>query len=203
MLDHQHYTFVSEYGGWKHSAPDQRFSDTFLATHNPAVLIIVRHPASWLLSMHRNPFHTLVHIPREFSSFVRQPWLTAGRDCVGRRMFDSLIDMMIAKVASYTRLLATYENSAIIRYEDLVQDPAMILNCVGLETKADLLETLPQEDSRRFMRPRRRVWERKKPPKNYRENAARASYDLLEAEDKAFVLERLQGSELLELYPDE
>ena len=202
--DHLHYVQLPESGGWKHAAPDERFYREFILPRDPAVLILIRHPASWLASMHRNPFHRLVHIPDDFSRFIRQPWLTLPRDGLGPRQYDTIIDMLAAKALAYDRLTIRHENSAVLRYEDLAQDPQSTLATLGLTPRAPFSSDRPAPDARPFIQPRRRWWQLRRsaqPARDYRARAAQAGWNQLADKDRDFVLERLADSPLIQLFP--
>lgn len=200
MIDHMHHAQLPDNGGWKHAAPDHRFTHDFLAHKSPGVLIIVRHPASWLRSMHKNPFHALVAIPRDFGTFIRQPWLTVARDSLGPRLFPSLPDMLAAKMEAYADLLTRYDNSCLLRYEDLVQEPDRTLRAIGLAPGHPVTDALPDHDIRGFLS-RQRAFRPFAKAENFRKRAAAASYEGLASRDRAFLLERLSDSILLQLYP--
>ncbi|MEP2531793.1 hypothetical protein [Shimia sp.] len=200
MTDHLHYEQLPQNGGWKHAAPSQRFVDEFLTPKAPAVLIIVRHPASWLKSMHRNPFHSLMQETPDFARFLRQPWLTVERDGVAPRYHDSLLALMVLKMKMHADLLANYENSALIRYEDLVQSPEETLRILDKQPLSPIKTPDAQEDARGFISSKRAFWQRRK-MRNYRDSAQQASYDKLASDDRNFVLDTLSDSPLLSLYP--
>ncbi|MGR3714968.1 MAG: hypothetical protein ACU0A6_17815 [Shimia sp.] len=151
-LDAWHLRDLPHTGGWKHAAPDEAFRDRFLNTHRPAVLIITRHPVSWLRSMHRNPFHTLTTVPTDFSTFIRQHWLCTHRDGLQPCELPDVLALYEAKLSAYAVLLNAYDNSALIRYEDLIQDPKSFLSRLGLPCPDDL--QLPLTDPRPFATPR-------------------------------------------------
>lgn len=191
-LDDWHFRDLPTTGGWKHAAPTEAFQTQFLHRHSPAVLIIVRHPASWLRSMHRNPFHALTPIPRDFSRFLRQEWLCVSRDNLPRRALPNLPALYAAKVSAYTDLLAAYPNSALIRYEDLMRAPANTLAALGLSAPDGL--SLPAEDPRAFAKAAQK--------KTYVADAAAAGYDLLATDDADFVRAALANTPAAAIYPD-
>ena len=67
--------------GWKHSSP-AALSDRYL--EGVVIIFLVRHPISWLASLHRNPYHLRPKVPRDFTTFLRTRFKTLGRERLGR-----------------------------------------------------------------------------------------------------------------------
>lgn len=63
--------------GWKHSSPaylgDERLPPLI-------TLFLVRNPLSWLVSLHKNPYHLGPRVPMSFSSFLATRFNTLGRE---------------------------------------------------------------------------------------------------------------------------
>lgn len=193
LLDHYHATMLAASGGWKHAAPTERFLKDFLAPTGAAVVIILRHPAAWLRSMHRNPFHSVCHLPQDLSEFLRQPWLTMARDELPERLLPNLAALLAQKVARYQWLLEAWPNSTVIRHEDLARAPAATLAAIGLSLGD--APRVPETDSRWFARTA--------PPKDtYSAQAAAASYAVLNDADQHFLRGGLAATGLDLLYPD-
>lgn len=188
-LDDWHFRDLPASGGWKHAAPTEAFHDRFLTRHRPAVLIITRHPASWLRSMHRNPFHALTSVPADLSDFIRQTWITTARDGT---QDAPLPHIYAAKLLAYTHLLDTYPNSALIRYEDLLSDPHATFSALGLHAPDGF--QLPAKDPRAFAKTAQNA--------SYVHDAAAAGFDLLPAPDADFVRAALAGGSADQLYPN-
>jgi hypothetical protein len=107
--------------GWKHGAPD-------LATlrqseeHVRKVLFVTifRHPYTWLRSLHRRPYHSLLS-KVDFSSFIRSPWVSVRRDNIDRACLDNPVQLWNAKSAALLRLgNETQLTTVLICYEDLL-----------------------------------------------------------------------------------
>lgn len=193
LLDHYHITTLAEAGGWKHAAPTDRLLKDFLIPTGAAVVILLRHPAAWLRSMHRNPFHTVCHVPGDISEFLRQPWLTMARDELPERLLPDLASLLAQKITRYQWLLDLWPNSTVIRYEDLASAPATTLAAIGLSLGD--APRVPETDSRWFARTA--------PPKGtYRAQAAAASYTVLNDADQRFLRAGLAATALDLLYPD-
>ncbi len=203
MIDHMHLSQLPQSGGWKHAAPSQQFVTKFLNPTRPAVLIIVRHPASWLMSMHRNPFHSVMPKQKDFSTFLRQEWLTMERDSLAKRLYPSVLAMFMDKMSSYCDLLDSYENSSLIRYEDLIQNPTTVLSEIGFPQIASNLN-LPQTDPRHFASKRKKPWWRlgqTNSIEDFKDRARATSYETLPPQDRSYVLDTIVDSPLLKLYP--
>ncbi|KPA21663.1 hypothetical protein shim_23700 [Shimia sp. SK013] len=190
-LDDWHLRDLPQTGGWKHAAPDAAFLKQFLEEFTPAVLIILRHPAVWLRSMHRNPFHALNPVPRDFSKFIRQEWLCVGRDSLERRILPNLPHLQAAKANAYSNLLSQYPNSSLIRYEDLASDPTGTLAKIGVALPPRT--ELPGNDARGFAR-------RQSSGTDYAAAARQARFDLLSPADAAFTREAQADSPLSAIY---
>jgi len=192
LLDHYHITTLSTSGGWKHAAPTDRFLKEFLTPTGAAVVILLRHPAAWLRSMQRNPFHSVCYLPRDISDFLRQPWLTMARDELPERLLPDIANLLAQKVARYQWLLDTWPNSTVIRHEDLARSPAATLATIGLSLGDS--PRVPTTDSRWFARAA-------PPEKSYSAQAGAASYTILNDADQAFLRSGLATTDLERLYP--
>ena len=56
---------------WKHGATHFASLDDF---RDCLVIFALRHPASWLLALHRRPYHALQPVPSRFEDFLQAPW---------------------------------------------------------------------------------------------------------------------------------
>ncbi len=132
-------------GAWKHAAPV--YAPDFV-THGVAVLFTIRNPYSWALALHRRPYHQLGHRVEDFEGFLRQPWLSLGRDRVDK-ILGSPMDLWSLKLKAYLE----FERQAAIggtrferlSFEDFVLDPAKSLGAAlsalaGREVEVEELE---------------------------------------------------------------
>jgi len=197
IQDHNHWVELPENGGWKHAAASARFLSDFVRPRRAIVLCQLRHPADWVMAMHRNPFHGIGHVPRRFADFLRSPWIAAARDELGKRVLANPLQLYRAKVESYLALAEAWEHTALIRYEDFVLDPEGTLGKTPVwpYRRQDRI-TLPETSARPFGRSRVGTGD-------YRGKAGAASYDTLSPADRDFVLAELAGSALLRFYPAE
>jgi hypothetical protein len=111
---------------WKHTTT--RFDDvTPLAGCH--VIFCVRHPASWLLGLHRRPYHIHTSIPADLGAFLDLRWNTVGREGLGRAQ-TSAMELYNLKMAAYadlqSRLGAVSATCSIVRHEDFAVDQAAV-----------------------------------------------------------------------------
>jgi hypothetical protein len=72
---------------WKHCATNFENAGSFADLQ---IFFLVRHPASWLLSLFRNPYHILGKRPDRLADFLEYPWKTVGRERLGQATFTPL-----------------------------------------------------------------------------------------------------------------
>ena len=107
---------------WKHTATTfesvEGFSDCL-------ILFNIRHPASWLLALHRRPHHALRAVPKSFEDFLATPWKTLQRERLGGEDFTP-VEIYNKKIQSYlqfARLLdAKSLGHSFQRFEDFAID---------------------------------------------------------------------------------
>lgn len=110
--------------GWKHAAP----RPLNVLSRYPGyrrlsgLIFLVRNPYSWLLSLHKNPYHQTGMASCTFEQFLRRNWLIHQRDEIGKPALNP-IQLWNRKVGSY--LEAGHASSLIIRFEDLVNEPEL------------------------------------------------------------------------------
>jgi hypothetical protein len=195
IQDHNHLAELPRNGGWKHAAATRRFLEGFARPQEAIVFCLLRHPAEWLLSMHRNPFHGIGRVPKGFSEFIRSPWVAAQRDELEERLIKNPIEMVERKSNSYKWLQVNHDRAFVIRYEDVVLSPNEVFNRTPLWSVRKNSEVrLPVSKSRAFGR-------QDNAGMSYSEKAQRASYVLLATSDRDFVLSELADKTLMEHYP--
>lgn len=109
---------------WKHAAT--HFTPAEMARFRDVpVVILVRHPASWLRSLHRNPYHALAPVPERLEDFVAMSWPTVGRERLGSRVLTP-VTLYNEKIASYLAfadaLVGMGGKVEFVRFEDFVID---------------------------------------------------------------------------------
>lgn len=112
---------------WKHRSLAALDPDIFLGC---LIVLTCRHPASWLLALHRKPYAALAEVPDGFAPFLRMRWEPVGRDAIG--------DEALTPIALYNRklrgmlvflerLAASRRDVVVVRFEDFVLDQVGVL----------------------------------------------------------------------------
>ena len=191
-----HYENMSDNGGWKHGAPGAFFLERFAKPKNVFVIMIVRHPASWLTSMHKNPFHHQGAEIGNFSSFIRSPWVCQSRDEIPEMVLETPLHLLTRKYDQYLWLTHHHNKCAILRYEDLAIQPNAVRHRLGKLlplSRADI--AVPQSGARPFLG-------NQLPTASYVEKARSASFGLLDDQDKAYVNGHMLNTGLADIYPN-
>lgn len=194
--DQQHFDSVAATGGWKHSAPNRAFLKEFAEPSGAHIVCVIRHPAAWLKSMHRNPFHALSEVPESFSTFIRAPWIARARDQIDSIALNHPIDLYLSKFTAYQWLKSVYPRCTVLRYEDVLMEPKKTAQReLSFLARQKNEISLPDQNARHFVPD-------PKTTKDYLAGLRSATYDNLSDSDRAHVLQALEGSPLLEVYPD-
>jgi hypothetical protein len=113
--------------GWKHSCVELCATLKVHAAANTDLcfLSITKNPYSWLLSLHRKPYHQGHLKNLDFETFLTTPWHTVTRDNT-QRVLPSPIQLWNLKNASYLKL--TELNGLNITTESIFDDPEAVIN---------------------------------------------------------------------------
>jgi hypothetical protein len=135
---------------WKHCAT---LFNSVQSLEGVGVVFLVRHPASWMLSLYKNPYHILPPPGGTLKDFVSHQWQPVGRERLGSRSFNPL-ELYHRKLASYSTLqeqlgaagipykcinfeeLVTDQTAVFLKIRGLLRDPGKILSPVLRSTKA-------------------------------------------------------------------
>jgi hypothetical protein len=118
--------------GWKHAlvrSPEdlKKYS---IVKKNLSFLTVTKNPYSWLLSLHRRPYHQYYSKKPDFERFLQTPWKTVGRDNVTKKILNSPVELWNLKNASYIRL--PNELPALnITSESILADPERIIHLIS------------------------------------------------------------------------
>lgn len=115
--------------GWKHRLAPNIDELTEDQKENILFLFIIKNPYSWLLSLHRKPYHHDELKKLSFTEFLQFPYGD----------YTSPIDMWNKKTLSYLKLASEVNSAQIIRYEDLLAHPQNELETLG--KTFDLIES--------------------------------------------------------------
>jgi hypothetical protein len=125
---------------WKHAAT--RFEDVGVFA-GLSVLVTVRHPASWVLSLFKNPYQLPPGRPGFLDGFLDCELTTVGRERLGGRALRPL-DLYAEKLRAYLDFFEQLDRAGIpwrvVPFETLVMDQPR-----GFAAIRDLL-TDPTED---------------------------------------------------------
>jgi hypothetical protein len=125
--------FESDYEktlGWKHTCPkpaDELNTYPLVAEDLIVFLTVTKNPYSWLLSLHRNPYHQHYVQKPDFETFLSLPWRTVGRDNT-RENVANPIELWNLKNASYLRL--PHHLTLNLTSEQIIIDPRSIIETI-------------------------------------------------------------------------
>jgi hypothetical protein len=127
---------------WKHTAT--RFGEIGSLDGCP-VILMTRHPASWLLGLHRHPYHSLGAVEPDFVAFLGSRWRLLKRDNLAERTL-SPPELWNAKARSHLELMERLSRQnmtfRVVKFEDFTVDQAEVFR--GL---SDLLSASAAEPS--------------------------------------------------------
>jgi hypothetical protein len=111
---------------WKHCATT--FSDVS-EFRDCLVLLTTRHPASWLLALHRRPYHHREAVPERFEEFLTTEWRPTKRDNLKLRSLTP-IEMWNVKSRSHVAFASALSSAGIawrwVAFERFVCDQASV-----------------------------------------------------------------------------
>lgn len=109
--------------GWKHMQVQPADQLQQVATFSAALhfLTLTKNPYSWLLSMHRRPYHQHYRTAMSLEEFLEASWQLAGRDNVGQPVANP-IELWNIKNRSYENLADRFPVLQLT-YESLLCDP--------------------------------------------------------------------------------
>lgn len=99
--------------GWKHRLAPVEDELTETVKKDIVFLCLVKNPYSWLLSMHKRPYHHEDLRKLSFTDFLRYSYGD----------YRNPIIMWNLKYQSYVKMQGFVENIQFIKYEDLLVDP--------------------------------------------------------------------------------
>ena len=125
--DHQHLRGLGTFGGWKHACLTDRVFERLVGAETTLFICVLRHPALWAKSFHREPFATFLEPDQDLATFLRHPWVTRFRDEVPDLILDSPAMLWRLKNQSYLDQANARANVMIVRHEDLLRDHESVL----------------------------------------------------------------------------
>jgi len=116
--------------GWKHRIAPMKDELSEYAKNELIYLCLNKNPYSWLLSMHKRPYHHEELRKLSFSSFLKYPYGDYRNPMV----------MWNIKNQSYVNMAHYVKNFQIIRYEDLITNYIQTLKTVALAVGIEIPE---------------------------------------------------------------
>jgi len=117
--------------GWKHMNPKspQELRDLHIDPEAVRFLMLTKNPYPWVISMLRHPYHLGAASVKDIEELVRRKWACTRRENM-RDKTAFLIDVWCTKTRSYLNLIEQ-AHACLVRYEDLLMDPASSLSRVA------------------------------------------------------------------------
>jgi len=132
---------------WKHCATN---FDDVSKFEGMSVLLAVRHPASWLLSLFRHPYHHSGPPVSELATFMKRPWKTARRERLGGKfllpleLYRAKLDCNLEFVR---RLSAAGIENQFVRHEDLILDQLVLFRNMSEHLKEPRRDLQPLDSA--------------------------------------------------------
>ena len=123
--------------GWKHMCVSNvdRIQNSSLHQNNDiSYVTITKNPYSWLLSLHRRPYHQYYRNKPDFLTFLKTPWKTVARDYTAPVIADP-IELWNVKNASYANL--DVFNAVHITSEQIFKDPKAVISAISKQFSLD------------------------------------------------------------------
>jgi len=116
--------------GWKHSSVKnaQEIQKTTIFRHNKIIILtLTKNPYSWLLSLHRRPYHQYYEKKPDFLTFLQTPWKPLHRENVHSELANP-VELWNTKNKSYIELHSSVLDSLRITSEGLLQSPEIVID---------------------------------------------------------------------------
>lgn len=129
---------------WKHAATN--FEDV-RAFGGHGIIITARHPASWMLSLYKNPYHIHGPRPASFAEFLNSRWKTVGRERLDGRTY-SPATLYETKLRNYIAFCERLDRAGIayrlLQFENFVVDQEAAFRGIAdiLDAPAEQFELL-------------------------------------------------------------
>lgn len=128
--------------GWKHSYLDLKILSKKIANDsNFFVVLIVKNPYSFLLSLNKNPYHNYSLKNINFKSFLSSPWKIYLRDNYSKEYIDP-IELWNVKTIPYLKLKELFPNNVfIVKYESLISNPEGVIKEISVFTNTSYISS--------------------------------------------------------------
>jgi hypothetical protein len=115
-----------KYLGWKHQQIDIERIRSNRRSSETLFLVLIKNPYSFLLSLYKKPYHYKLE-KGDFDSFLQASWKTVGFEH-GPKSYLNPIVLWNEKNKSYLEFKDSGLAVELIKYEDLVADPAKVFD---------------------------------------------------------------------------
>lgn len=117
--------------GWKHmlvkNAKD--LCKYAVCSRNLSFVTITKNPYSWLLSLHRNPYHHYHSRKQDFETFLTSTWKTLPQENAPEEI-SSPVELWNIKNSSYIQL-KDHLPTLNVKYETLISEPGQFLELLS------------------------------------------------------------------------
>lgn len=116
--------------GWKHmrARPPEELN-RYSSTHTGLKFItITKNPYSWLLSLHRRPYHQYYHKPLSFEEFLQHPWKPVSRENITGQL-PNPVELWNIKNQSYLQ----FDSNNVINLttEEIIDNPEAVIQKIS------------------------------------------------------------------------
>ena len=117
--------------GWKHMLV--RNADDLckyaICARNLSFVTLTKNPYSWLLSLHRNPYHHYHSRKQDFETFLTSAWRTLGHENIPG-VIKNPVELWNIKNSSYLQLKNHFP-TLNLKYETVVNEPGQVLEMIS------------------------------------------------------------------------
>lgn len=113
--------------GWKHAVPKLSKRQT----QSTNFVVVTKNPYSWLLSLHKRPYHNWESRNLSFNEFLMAPWPLMRCDGINAESLTPT-ELWNIKNQSYLRFVDSVDTAILVRYESVLEDPATLLHELSL-----------------------------------------------------------------------
>ncbi len=134
-------------GAWKHSLPV--FDESFIGAET-SVLLMVRDPYSWALSLFRKPYHSKGPRADTLLAFLDQPWLTERRDYLPPVIPSPMVlwnEKLRATLQFCVDAKAAGVPTHLLRFEDFIADPVAAITAALNDFSIPVQNVQPVQNS--------------------------------------------------------
>ena len=117
--------------GWKHMLAKNAYElrKYSIVSKNLSFVTITKNPYSWLLSLHKNPYHHHRSKKQDFETFLTSSWRTVDRENTPS-VISNPVELWNIKNKSYLQLKSQFP-TLNLKYEYLVRDPEQIVELIS------------------------------------------------------------------------